>query len=137
VVSEIVARRKNRLVLCHSSIFGKTEASLQRASPIFNLHHRVWMLWASSCLDGLLTPEEKRELTSQILAKQQSNGGRALRSLGDFARKGVTQITAPDGYATGLVGKARQSAFGGSPSPTRETPLVSPTAPHRCPASGT
>jgi hypothetical protein len=30
-----------------------------------------------------------------------------------------------------------ESSPGGSPSPTRETPLVSPTAPHRCPASGT
>ena len=50
-----------------------------------------------------MTPEEQRELTSQILATQQSNGGWALSSLGDFARKGVTQITAPEGYATGLV----------------------------------
>ena len=37
------------------------------------------------------------------MAKQQSNGGWALSFLGDFARKGVTQITAPEGYATGLV----------------------------------
>ena len=67
-----------------------------------NLHNRVWMLWASSSLDGLLTPREKDQLIEQILAKQQASGGWSLGSLGDFARKGVTsQLTTPDGYATG------------------------------------
>jgi squalene-hopene/tetraprenyl-beta-curcumene cyclase len=69
-----------------------------------NLHNRVWMLWASSSLDGLLTPREKDQLIEQILSKQQASGGWSLASLGDFARKGVTsQLTTPDGYATGLI----------------------------------
>jgi squalene-hopene/tetraprenyl-beta-curcumene cyclase len=67
-------------------------------------HNRLWMLWASSALDGLLTPREKEELIEQILAKQLPGGGWSLGSLGDFARKGVTsQVTTPDGYATGLI----------------------------------
>jgi squalene-hopene/tetraprenyl-beta-curcumene cyclase len=69
-----------------------------------SLHNRVWMLWASSSLDGLLTPVEKDQLIEQLLAKQLASGGWSLGSLGDFARKGVTsQLTTPDGYATGLV----------------------------------
>ena len=52
-----------------------------------NLHNRVWMLWASANLDGLLTPQEKDQLIEQILAKQQASGGWSLGSLGDFARK--------------------------------------------------
>ena len=43
-----------------------------------NLHNRVWLLWASSGLDGLLTPREKDQLIEQILAKQQASGGWSL-----------------------------------------------------------
>jgi squalene-hopene/tetraprenyl-beta-curcumene cyclase len=69
-----------------------------------NLHNRVWMLWASSSLEGLLTPRQKDQLIEQILAKQLASGGWSLASLGDFARKGVTsEPTTPDGYATGLI----------------------------------
>jgi squalene-hopene/tetraprenyl-beta-curcumene cyclase len=69
-----------------------------------NLHNRVWMLWASSSLDGLLTPVQKDQLIEQIFAKQQANGGWTLASLGDFTRGEVkTPATTPDGYATGLI----------------------------------
>jgi squalene-hopene/tetraprenyl-beta-curcumene cyclase len=69
-----------------------------------NLHNRTWMLWASANMDGLLTPREKDQLIEQILAKQLASGGWSLGSLGDFARKDVpSQVTTPDGYATGLI----------------------------------
>jgi squalene-hopene/tetraprenyl-beta-curcumene cyclase len=69
-----------------------------------NLHNRVWTLWASAKLDGLLTREQKDELISQILAKQQPGGGFSLGSLGKFARKDVKdQSKTADGYATGLI----------------------------------
>jgi len=69
-----------------------------------NLHNRVWMLWASATMDHLMTQEEKEHLIEQILAKQLASGGWSLGSLGDFARKDVTsQVTTPDGYATGLI----------------------------------
>jgi squalene-hopene/tetraprenyl-beta-curcumene cyclase len=78
-------------------------AYLKKHFAAQNLHDRVWMLWASSCMDELLTPEEKSQLVAQLLAKQQSNGGWALSSLGEFVRKGVNKVSTPDGYATGLV----------------------------------
>jgi squalene-hopene/tetraprenyl-beta-curcumene cyclase len=69
-----------------------------------NLHNRVWLLWASSSLDGLLTPGQKNELIEQILAKQQAGGGWTLASLGDYTHGEVkTPATTPDGYATGLI----------------------------------
>jgi squalene-hopene/tetraprenyl-beta-curcumene cyclase len=69
-----------------------------------NLHNRVWMLWASSTLDGLLTPAQKDELIEQIFAKQQAGGGWTLASLGDYTHGEVkTPATTPDGYATGLI----------------------------------
>ena len=33
-----------------------------------NLHNRAWLLWASSDFDGLLNPEEKKQLIMQLLA---------------------------------------------------------------------
>jgi squalene-hopene/tetraprenyl-beta-curcumene cyclase len=69
-----------------------------------NLHNRIWLLWASADLDGLLTAPQKDQLIEQILAKQQSNGGFSLGSLGDFTHVEIkTALTAPDGYATGLI----------------------------------
>jgi squalene-hopene/tetraprenyl-beta-curcumene cyclase len=86
-----------------------------------NLHNRVWMLWASSSLDGLLTPSEKDQLIEQLLAKQLASGGWSLASLGDFERKGVTShLTTPDGYATGLILHVLQNA-----GLSKENPKVS------------
>jgi squalene-hopene/tetraprenyl-beta-curcumene cyclase len=69
-----------------------------------NLHNRAWTLWAASSLDGLLSPPEKDRLVAQLLAKQQSNGGWTLGSLGDFTHGEVkVPSKTPDGYATGLV----------------------------------
>jgi squalene-hopene/tetraprenyl-beta-curcumene cyclase len=69
-----------------------------------NDHNKVWMLWASSSLDGLLKPAQKDQLVEQIFAKQQANGGWTLASLGDYTHGEVkTPATTPDGYATGLI----------------------------------
>jgi squalene-hopene/tetraprenyl-beta-curcumene cyclase len=65
-----------------------------------NLHNRVWMLWASASIDGLMNQEEKNGLIAQVLAKQQAGGGWSLGSLGSYSRKDVKD---PDGYATGLI----------------------------------
>ena len=69
-----------------------------------NLHNRVWMLWASAKMDGLLTRPQTDELKAQIFAKQQPDGGFSLGSLGQFSRKGVKdESKTSDGYATGLI----------------------------------
>jgi squalene-hopene/tetraprenyl-beta-curcumene cyclase len=69
-----------------------------------NLFNRVWLLWASTGLDGLLTAEERKVLVGELLAAQQTDGGWRLASLGDFKRgDGTPQDTTSDGYATGLV----------------------------------
>jgi squalene-hopene/tetraprenyl-beta-curcumene cyclase len=86
-----------------------------------NLHNRVWLLWASSGLDGLLDQKEKAQLIEQILAKQQPGGGWNLGSLGDFTHVEIkTPVITPDGYATGLILHALQLA--GLP---KENPQVS------------
>jgi squalene-hopene/tetraprenyl-beta-curcumene cyclase len=69
-----------------------------------NLHNRVWLLWASAQMDGLLTRAQTDDLVAQLLAKQLPEGGWSLGALGKFARKGVNNNEkSPDGYATGLI----------------------------------
>jgi squalene-hopene/tetraprenyl-beta-curcumene cyclase len=86
-----------------------------------NLHNRIFVLWASAYLDGLLTSNQKEQLIRQILEKQQSSGGWSLASLGDFAQGTLKDaVSRPDGYATGLILHALQ--LGGL---SQENPQVS------------
>jgi squalene-hopene/tetraprenyl-beta-curcumene cyclase len=76
-----------------------------------NDFNRVWALWASSALGGVLAPEQKKDAVARILAKQRDDGGWSLSSLGDYVRKDGTPLeTTSDGYATGLVLHVLQTA---------------------------
>jgi squalene-hopene/tetraprenyl-beta-curcumene cyclase len=74
-----------------------------------NLHNRVWLLWAATKLDGLLDPQERKNVVVDIRGKQQPDGGWRLSALGEFKRNdGTAQETVSDGYATGLILHALQ-----------------------------
>ncbi len=69
-----------------------------------NLHNRVWGLWASTKVQGILTKAEQKDLIDQLLDKQRDDGGWSLSSLGTWVRSdGTAQESESDGYATGLV----------------------------------
>jgi squalene-hopene/tetraprenyl-beta-curcumene cyclase len=75
-------------------------------NPPPNLHHKLWLLWASRNLDGLMTSAERRQTINTVLALQRSDGGWNLPSLGDWKRLDSTpndQDADSDGYAAGLV----------------------------------
>lgn len=77
-----------------------------RQNPPPNLHHKIWLLWASLKLDGLMPSEERTQTIKSMLTLQRSDGGWNLASLGDWDRLDGTpndKDAASDGYATGLV----------------------------------
>jgi squalene-hopene/tetraprenyl-beta-curcumene cyclase len=77
---------------------------LRRRYQDQDLHNRLWALWASTTLDGLLSAGERDQLIGQVLAKQRDDGGWRLASFGDYTRQDHTpQAAESDGYATGLV----------------------------------
>jgi hypothetical protein len=81
------------------------------AQPLLN---KVVLLWASGKLPGLLSPEEKKQLVSDIAAKQQADGGWNTASLGAWDRSDKTsQKQDSDGYATALVVLAMNQAGSG------------------------
>jgi squalene-hopene/tetraprenyl-beta-curcumene cyclase len=75
-------------------------------NPPPNLHHKAWLLWASTKLDGLTEPAYRDRTISELLALQRAYGGWSLPSLGDWKRRDGTpndKDAASDGYATGLI----------------------------------
>ena len=69
-----------------------------------NLHNRIWVLWASIKVEGILTKAERKKLSDQLLYQQHDDGGWSLSSLGTWVRRdGTAQESESDGYATGLV----------------------------------
>jgi squalene-hopene/tetraprenyl-beta-curcumene cyclase len=69
--------------------------------PLLN---RVVLLWASSKLYGLMSPEQRNSLVSFLLGKQKEDGGWCLATLGSWHRRDNTPLdTTSDGYATGVV----------------------------------
>src|SRR5262249_49751920 len=69
-----------------------------------DLHNRIWALWASTTLEGLLAPAERDRLVRQILAQQRDDGGWCLPTPGEDKRlDGTPHPMVSDGFATGLV----------------------------------
>lgn len=94
----------------------KLRAYFKKTAPP-SLHHKAWLLWASTKLDSLLTAEEKQAAIDELLALQRSDGGWSMESLGKgwVGREGEeANPDAPsDGYGTGLVVYAlRQAGVG-------------------------
>jgi squalene-hopene/tetraprenyl-beta-curcumene cyclase len=76
-----------------------------------NLHDRAWALWASTCVDDVLTGAERQTVIDQLLAKQRSDGGWSLPSLGAWVRNDRSaQDNGTDGYATAFVLHVLQTA---------------------------
>ena len=77
-----------------------------KANPAPDLHHKTFLLWASTKLDGLLSGSDRAATIEALRALQRPDGGWSLPSLGEWARLdgSPNPKDAPsDGYATGLV----------------------------------
>ncbi len=86
-------------------------AYLQRGADAQHLLNRVVLLWASSQLTDVLTPEQRQAIIGAVFDKQGDDGGWSLSSLGPFKRIDGTPVeTKSDGYASGVVAFALQRA---------------------------
>jgi squalene-hopene/tetraprenyl-beta-curcumene cyclase len=77
-----------------------------KKNPPPDLHHKASLLWASLKIDGLMTDNERQATVKELLAKQRTDGGWCLPSLGDYGERRDHSLNdvnaASDGYATGL-----------------------------------
>ncbi len=91
---------------------------LQRGADKERLFNRVMVLWASTKLPGLLTPEQRRAIVDAAVSKQQNDGGWATSALGSWKRVDATELdTASDGHATGLITLVLQQALASRADP--------------------
>ena len=73
--------------------------------------NRVFAMWASAKLPGLITEAQKKAFIADVSSKQQDDGGWSVASLGTWKRRDNTAIPAKsDGYATSLVSLALEAA---------------------------
>jgi len=78
---------------------------LNRECARQTLSNRVVLLWALAKVPGLIESERQKAIISEVLSKQQADGGWSLSSLtGTWKRNdGTPQEAKSDGYATGLI----------------------------------
>src|SRR5262249_51488635 len=77
-----------------------------KSTPAPDLHHKIWLLWASLKLDDLMTKDEQQATIKELLALQREDGGWSLPSFADWKghRDRPNDKTRPsDGYGTGLA----------------------------------
>ena len=85
---------------------------LNRESAAQTLSNRAVLLWASAKVPGLIEAQRQKAIISELLGKQQPDGGWSLTSMaGSWKRHdGTPQEALSDGYATGLIIFALQQA---------------------------
>ncbi|MGC1266840.1 MAG: hypothetical protein WA853_11190 [Candidatus Acidiferrum sp.] len=85
---------------------------LNREAAAQTTINRAVLLWASAKVPGLVDAQQQKALVSELLGKQQPDGGWSLAALvGSWARHdGTPQQPESDGYATGLITFALQEA---------------------------
>jgi squalene-hopene/tetraprenyl-beta-curcumene cyclase len=85
------------------------------SQPMLN---KVYLLWASARMPGLLNEKERAALVANLVSKQQPDGGWSLTDLGTWKRRDDTpEETKSDGLATGLTVLAlEQSGVGHAPA---------------------
>lgn len=75
-------------------------------NPPPNLHHKAWLMWASSKIDGLMADAERDKTIKELRGLQRKDGGWALASFAEWkGRAGLVDgKDAPsDGYGTGFT----------------------------------
>jgi squalene-hopene/tetraprenyl-beta-curcumene cyclase len=68
------------------------------------LHNRLALVWASTRLKGVLGDADRKTIVSELVSKQQLDGGWTLESLGPWSRHpDAPHADGSNPYATGLV----------------------------------
>jgi squalene-hopene/tetraprenyl-beta-curcumene cyclase len=90
-----------------------------RKNPPPDAHHRAWLLWAATKLDGLLDATGREKAVKDMRDLQRADGGWSLAALGSWKRRDGQEVGPPasDGYGTGLIVYVLREAGVGADDP--------------------
>lgn len=81
-----------------------------------SLHNKMFLLWASSKLHGLLSDADRKAILQELWSKQEADGGFAVESFGNWKkREAAAPAVGSNAYLTALAAFAAEQA-GVSPS---------------------
>jgi squalene-hopene/tetraprenyl-beta-curcumene cyclase len=86
---------------------------LEQTAAAQSTINRMFVLWASAKLPGLLKPKQRKSIVDEALGKQREDGGWSMSSVvvGGWKRRDGTPLeTKSDGYATGVITFVLQQA---------------------------
>lgn len=76
-----------------------------------SLHNRLFLLWASSKLHGLLTDTDKRAILDELWRKQEADGGWTMQSFGQWKkREAAVPSVGSNAYLTALAAFTSEEA---------------------------
>lgn len=99
----------------------------QQGLPTQSLINRIFLLWASAKVPGMLKPDQQKAIIEEVLGKQRPDGGWSTPSIviQTWKRRDGTPLdTASDGYATGLVAFVLQQAGVSRTQPALQSALA-------------
>jgi squalene-hopene/tetraprenyl-beta-curcumene cyclase len=80
----------------------------QKTQP---LHNRLFLLWASSKMPGLLPDADKRAILDELWRKQEADGGWTIQSFGQWKKRDAAPAAVgSNSYATALASFAMEQA---------------------------
>jgi len=87
------------------------EAYLRAGQKTQSLHNRLFLLWASSKLRGLLTSADKHAILDELWRKQEPDGGWTVQSFGEWKkREAAAPAVGSNAYITALAAFTTQQA---------------------------
>jgi squalene-hopene/tetraprenyl-beta-curcumene cyclase len=112
------------------------EAYLRAGQGSASLHNRLFLLWASSKLHGLLTPADQKAILDELWRKQEADGGFAIQSAGQWKKREAASIAmGSNAYITALAAYTAQQA-GVQPSNTNLSKALAWLKTHQDPQTG-
>ncbi len=77
---------------------------LREGQTMQPLHNRLYLLWASSKVPGLLPAADKQSILDELWRKQEADGGWTIAALGQWKTRDSAPVTAgSNSYATALA----------------------------------
>lgn len=84
---------------------------LREGQQTQSLHNRMFLLWASSKLKGLLTPADQKAILTELWSKQEADGGWTVQSFGQWKkREAAVPAVGSNSYITALAAFATEQA---------------------------